>query len=168
MVTSVGKKHIGRIILRPNRSASWNQTKTLAIVLGIIVLTIALGWSFAGAWLILPFAGLEVGLLGFFLYRVNRDTFHQQIIDFAPESITLSFGNAKPEQVLTFSRPTTYLLVLEPPPGEDKIRLFIWAQGSEQEVGQFLTQEDRALARRHMSDMGLIECNRQWWRQSAD
>lgn len=67
------------ITLSPNQSASWKETKTMITCMVILVMVIALGWTLSGAWIILPFAGLEVGLFAYFMYRVCKQGFAQQI-----------------------------------------------------------------------------------------
>ena len=57
------------IKLSPNQSASWRETKIVITIMVLLVMSIAIGWTMAGAWIILPFAGLEVGLFAYFMYR---------------------------------------------------------------------------------------------------
>ena len=48
------------IIARPNQSATWNTNVLVLLVLSVPVLGIAAAFALLGAWLILPFAGLEL------------------------------------------------------------------------------------------------------------
>ncbi|MEL7289923.1 MAG: DUF2244 domain-containing protein, partial [Pseudomonadota bacterium] len=59
-------EHQVQLHLSPNRSATWQQTKHLIAAFALFISSIAIAWSLAGAWVILPFAGLEVGLLMLF------------------------------------------------------------------------------------------------------
>ena len=74
------------IKLSTNQSASWRETKIVITIMVLLVMSIAIGWTMAGAWIILPFAGLEVGLFAYFMYRICRQGFAQQIITITAKS----------------------------------------------------------------------------------
>jgi uncharacterized membrane protein len=59
------------IIARPNQSSSWRANLLVLLALSVPSLGIAIAFAFAGAWPILPFAGLELLALGTALYYVN-------------------------------------------------------------------------------------------------
>lgn len=89
MVTLERDQQKTRLILEPNRSATWHESKWLIVGMMVILITIALGWIFAGVWMILPFAGLETGLFALLTYLVSRQTYRQQIITMTPSEITV-------------------------------------------------------------------------------
>jgi len=66
--------------LLPNRSATWKQTKAFVILIGTVVFVIAIAWAFAGAWMILPFAGLEIVLLMYFMAKVSKQTYMKEVL----------------------------------------------------------------------------------------
>jgi Flp pilus assembly protein TadB len=71
------RKHDSVILpLQPNRSANWRQNKLIIIVIVAFVMITSIAWSVMGAWVILPFAGFEVGLLAFLMYRVSYSTWY--------------------------------------------------------------------------------------------
>lgn len=70
-----------RVIVRPNRALSLRGMTALFAGLAVVVLTIGFGFVLLGAWPILPFAGLEMALVGAVLYRLLRHANdHEQII----------------------------------------------------------------------------------------
>jgi len=71
------------ILIRPNRSLSVRGMALLFAGLAVIALIIGAGFMFAGAWLVLPFAGLELATVGAVLYRLIRhaDDYDQIVID---------------------------------------------------------------------------------------
>ena len=69
-----------QIILKPNRSLTWRQSLLVMCALGGFCLSIAIVWTFVGAWLILPFAGIEVGLLALVMYLVSCSTYDKQVL----------------------------------------------------------------------------------------
>lgn len=59
-------------VVRPNRSLPVVGMIALFVALSTMALTIGIGFTLAGAWMVLPFAGLEVvvvGALCLWLYR---------------------------------------------------------------------------------------------------
>ncbi|MDH3513666.1 MAG: DUF2244 domain-containing protein [Gammaproteobacteria bacterium] len=46
-----------RVIVRPNRTLSLRQMTLMFAVLTVVVLTIGIGFTLAGAWPVFPFAG---------------------------------------------------------------------------------------------------------------
>jgi uncharacterized membrane protein len=61
-----------RFLIRPNCSLSWRGVVRFYIGMVLVTFSIAIGFAFQGAWLILPFAGLEMLVLGAALYLVAR------------------------------------------------------------------------------------------------
>ena len=61
-----------RFVIRSNCSLSWRGA--LRFYLGMVAVSFGIAFFFAlrGAWLVLPFAGLEMALLGAALYIVGR------------------------------------------------------------------------------------------------
>jgi uncharacterized membrane protein len=61
-----------RFIIRPNRSLSWRELLVFFYISLSISLLIALFFVLLGAWLVLPFTGLEMLLLFLGLYYVAK------------------------------------------------------------------------------------------------
>ena len=61
-----------RVIVRPNRTLTLRGMTVLFAGLTVVFLTIGIGFTLAGAWPVLPFAGLELALVGAVLYRLFR------------------------------------------------------------------------------------------------
>ena len=92
------------IIISANHSANWRSILYILMALGGFTLLIALFWAIQGVWFILPFACLEVFLLGFLLYKVNRRSFEKQVIRTDKNHIYLEQGRNKPELTYQFTR----------------------------------------------------------------
>lgn len=131
-----------KIIAKPNCSLS---SRGMKVVIGIIALTsfsIGLAFSVMGAWMVLPFAGLEIALVAYAFYCVNQ---HAQ--DF--ESITIQGDElAIEKKELTIIRRTVFnrhwakVVVREYPSGDHG--LFIRSHGKEVSFGKrFLNDEQR-------------------------
>lgn len=61
-----------QVVVRPNRTLTFRGMTVLFAGLTLVVLTIGIGFTLAGAWPVLPFAGLELALVGAVLYRLFR------------------------------------------------------------------------------------------------
>jgi len=68
------------LTLKRNCSISPSGLACVFVALAVVVLAIGIGFAIAGAWLILPFAGLEVLLLGgAFLLQARHATDYERI-----------------------------------------------------------------------------------------
>lgn len=61
-----------QIVVRPNRVLTLRGMTVLFAGLTLVVLTIGIGFTLAGAWPVLPFAGLELAVVGAVLHRMFR------------------------------------------------------------------------------------------------
>ena len=67
------------ILLRPNQSTDWKSSLLFIFIIAFTCLSIGIGFAFAGAIMILPFAGLEVLFVGYCLYLVMKKTYNINI-----------------------------------------------------------------------------------------
>lgn len=152
------------IILRPNRSATWQEVKWVMAVISIFVLAVAIAWSFVGAWFVLPFAGLEVGLFAYFMYRVCLNCHEKQVITIVDNTITVESGIKTPSFHWEFSRPDTHLAVTQPETEFDKHHLVLSDEVMSIQLGKFLNRQDCILARHCLKQAGLMEVSNKWWK----
>jgi len=131
-----------QIRLLPNRSATWLQTKWVVAVIGCVSLSIGLFWALRGAWVILPFAGLEVFLLGFFAYRVCYFSYHQQVITIEPQQIRVEWGHHQPKRNWTFERDSSEFQIKRPAHSLSPAEIFIQDKDRGLRIGSLLNQED--------------------------
>lgn len=155
-----------RIELSPNRSASWKEVKILIAVIGTFVMLIAIAWSFVGAWLILPFAGFEVGLLALLMYRVSMHCHSKQIIIITPKSVTFECGIKQPFFHWQFTRTSTHIAVVEAKSEYDRPHMVLTDDNISIPLGEFLNQQDCQVARQSFKQAGLIEIRDTWWRST--
>lgn len=155
------------IVLQPNRSASWLQAKTVVIIMTVFVMTVAIAWSFVGAWVVLPFAGLEVGLLAFFMHKVNYRCHQQQVITVAPNEVIVTAGVNRPEYRHAFRRPQAHVTITEDESDWHIPALTLQDDQHTLKLGPFLNLEDCGAARQKLSDAGLMVCSNRWWKKSA-
>lgn len=138
-----GVENQWRFILRPNRSLSWRGSMVFFLSLLIISSFIAVSLAVMGFWLVLPFAGLEMIVLGAGLYLVACRSYECEVICISRDAIRIEKGRRFPRQHCTLGR-VWAKVVLEPcPKAWYPSRLFIRSHGRAVEVGRFLHEEER-------------------------
>ena len=103
-----------RLLLAPNRSLSWRGNVRIWLVLCAVSLLISIGMLTAGAWVVLPFAGLEVLAVGAGFYYTARQCQRQEVLTFSEGIITLEKGRDRKHSEWTFPRQFTRLQMTEP------------------------------------------------------
>ncbi|MFT4653932.1 MAG: putative membrane protein [Kangiellaceae bacterium] len=151
------------IILSPNRSATWLQTKWVIAIMVFVVMTIAIAWTFVGAWIVLPFAGLEVGLFAYLMYRVSVYTHTQQIIYISPTKVNIEVGHRKKQTLATMSRAQLDVFYSESENNWELPRIALCTKEQKLEVGDFLNLDDRKKLKDALQSAGFIICRNKWW-----
>lgn len=132
------------ILVRPNQSATWELNLRIIIALGTWSMLIAISFSLYGAWLILPFAGLEIAALFAALYYVCRKLSLRQVICIDADTVAIEKGFYYPVVRWRFAREHTRLAVQVQAHPWDAIVLRVFSvRGDEAvEVGEFLNREE--------------------------
>lgn len=154
------------ITLLPNRSASWRQTKYFLLFFACVSLSIAAYWVAQGAWLVLPFAGIEIALLSIMMYRVSWLTYQRQVITISADSIRLQCGVHYPKHSWQVPRQGAILKVQEPESRFEPFRLLLRCAAERTEIGHFLNQSDKQLAEQAFIDAGITVYRRVAWPQA--
>jgi uncharacterized membrane protein len=154
------------ITLTPNRSTEWKDLKRWLIILCLPAVIVALAWLVAGIWIILPFAGLELGLLCYFMLKVCYQNYRVQQISIDNKKVTVRSGINQIKEIQSFTRPLCYLIVKQPKSPMENLELSIANDTHSLNIGEFLNPEDREKARKSLIQAGLIECSNEWWKRS--
>ena len=96
------------ILLRPNQSTDWKSSLLFIFIIAFTCLSIGIGFAFAGAIMILPFAGLEVLFVGICVYLVMKKTYKQEVITLTKEKLKIEKGEGKINQVWEYYRTVSY------------------------------------------------------------
>ena len=137
-----------KIIARPNNSLSVNDSVKLLAVLAGIALIVALGFLHIGAWLVLPFAGLEIlAFASAFRYiYLHADDFDSITIE--SDRIVVEKRNAKETTTTVFQRYWAQVKVRDVAMikcSNGRCALFISSHGNEVEFGRnFINDEQRS------------------------
>ncbi|MEO0443014.1 MAG: DUF2244 domain-containing protein [Pseudomonadota bacterium] len=153
-----------KITLKPNRSLDWDRVKPWLVILSLPTAIIAFGWLLAGVWIILPFAGLEIALLSYFMYKVCYMNYRCEEIVIERDKVTVQAGINSPKICYEFSRPDCYLVVNKPNKPIDNLHLTVKNTSNSVTIGEFLSPSDKETARKEIISAGLIECSNLWWK----
>ena len=165
----ISEKHADEtvITLLPNRSATWRQTKYFLLFFACVSLSIAFYWVAQGAWVVLPFAGIEIALLSFMMYRVSWLTYRQQIITISNQTIRMEMGVHYPSQSWEVPREGAVLIVMKAETRFAPVCLVLKQAGFSSEVGHFLNQADKQLTEAAFAEAGIQIYRKTDWPQES-
>ncbi len=139
--------------ISPNLSLS--PTGALLFYLSVVLGTLLVSGSvaLAGFWPVLPFAGLELALLGWVLWSIQKRGRYKEVLTVSQQSVVVEKGEQDVEERVEFARHWAGVEMRKGRSRSAASRLAITAHGKRCVVGDCLTEDERrALARR------LTEC----------
>jgi len=139
-----------KIIAKPNDSLSEEQKAKLLAVIGLILLLVGLGFLRIGAWMVLPFAGLELVIFCYAFYTLYLHANEFESITFDRDALHIEKKVKQQRYSSSFNHywARVYLRDAESVKGfKAKSQLIISSHGKEVEFGSaFLTE----LQRKHL------------------
>ena len=131
------------ILLRPNQSTDWQSSLLFITIIAFTCLSIGIGFAFAGAIMILPFAGLEVLFVGYCLYLVMKKTYKQEVITLTKEKLKIEKGEGKINQVWEYYRMWSFVSVERPEHPWYPAHIVVTSKGERVPIGDFLTEDEK-------------------------
>jgi uncharacterized membrane protein len=131
------------ILLRPNQSTDWKSSLLFIFIIAFTCLSIGIGFAFAGAIMILPFAGLEVLFVGYCLYLVMKKTYKQEVITLTKEKLKIEKGEGKINQVWEYYRMWSFVSVERPEHPWYPAHIVVTSKGERVPIGDFLTEDEK-------------------------
>ena len=132
-----------RILLRPNQSTDWKTTLIFISIIAFTCLAIVIGFAFAGATMILPFAGLEVIFVGVCVYLVMKQTYKQEVITLTQETLKIEKGEGKIDQVWEYFRMWSFVSVERPQHPWYPAHIVVTSKGERVPIGDFLNEDEK-------------------------
>lgn len=129
-------------IVRPRALPRSNMTGRLLWAAVFISGSIGVAFSLAGAWPVLPFAGIEIIALWLALRHVARHGDDFEKIGRQGDRLLIERRSGRRRECHEFHSYWARLRVEKPPDGADS-RLFIGSHGREIEIGRRLTGEQK-------------------------
>ncbi len=132
-----------RIELSPNCSLTPASARVFVGSLALLTLGTALFFAWRGLWPVLPFAGLEIGLLCWAVRASLRAGARREVILISDESVEVQWRDAGNTSRLVFARHWATVKLRDPPAAQHPSRLVIESHGRACELGHFLTEDER-------------------------
>lgn len=143
-----------KIIARPNNSLSPEGSVKLLAAIIVVVLLVALAFTHMGAWLVLPFAGLEIAAFAYTFYYIYLHSGDFESITIEDDNVVIEKRNYKESTTVVFQRYWAQVSVREVNGKKGvngKSGLFISSHGKEVEFGRnFINDGQRTLLAREL------------------
>jgi uncharacterized membrane protein len=149
LVTIEEKGEHVKLILRPNCSLSWRGNQLVFLCLAVWLGSFALAFAAMGAWVILPFVGLELLVIAGSLYYVSWKLSHCEVVHITPSEVCVAKGASYPSFSLNLPRNevVVHVVAASHPLGRPSIQLLSKRRSDNSApvriaVGEFLNQDD--------------------------
>jgi uncharacterized membrane protein len=127
---------------QPNCSLTQRERKNAFWMIAAMTLLIASVFSWLGCWLVLPFAGLEVGVLAWAFDALGKRVGDYESLRICGDEILLERKQGGSLERCTFNCQWVQVVLVEAGPGK-RVGLALRSHGRETELGAFLTDEAR-------------------------
>ena len=144
-----------RLVITANRSMSWHTNKKILLFMFCVNMTIALSWAAMGAWMVLPFAGLEILLVGLAMYYVSWKLNFKEVIIIEVDSLTLQKGVYFPKQQWQWQFRDTVLIKKASKYRMSAPTLLLSHLNEAIEIGSSLNRDEKKELREHLLRLGL-------------
>jgi uncharacterized membrane protein len=132
-----------QFVIRPNRSLSWRETKVFFALTCAVSFTIATVFTALGAWLVFPFAGLEMLALGGALYVCALRAACYEVVTIRSGDLEVAKGRRRVTERWVVPRPWAQVRLEPGRHGWYPSQLRIVSHGCGVEVGGCLSEEER-------------------------
>jgi uncharacterized membrane protein len=137
------------LVARRNNSLSSGSRRLVLGSLAAVILAISLGFALNGAWPILPFAGLELLVLGLAFRYMEQHAADYERMTMHDDQVVIERGERGSVSRYEFNRHWAHLIISEPR-GMKRGRLALRSHGKEVEFGKFLTDKQLAATARRL------------------
>jgi uncharacterized membrane protein len=134
----VGQQSGLTVTARRNNSLTSSDRILAFGFIAVVSLGIAAAFAWLGAWLILPFAGIEVLVLFFAFRCIERHARDYERLTISGDLLQIEIAEVKSVQQVQFNR--WWAQVIYEPDGS---RLALRSHGREVEFGRHLTEDER-------------------------
>ncbi|MEO1767007.1 DUF2244 domain-containing protein [Thiobacter aerophilum] len=128
--------------MRPNCSLSPAGRRGFLFLIAIVTFAIALAFAWAGAWLVLPFAGLELGVLVWAFRELDRHAADYEVISIRGDTVAVERRVGSRVTRHEFNRYWVRLVLKRDAAGE--LALCLRSHGREVVLGRCLAAQARA------------------------
>lgn len=140
-------------VVRPNQSLSWCGAVWVYTAIAICCLGIGLVFALYGYWPVLPFAGIEVIILGIAFYRCLLRSQIREVVTVNADVVTVEKGHHQPQEHWECPRAWARIALEHSQIAWYPRRLTVAFQGRRVEIGQFLNEEERGVLADELQQM---------------
>lgn len=144
-----------RLLLTPNHSMSWHGNVRVLLAICAVSLLIVVGMVWAGAWVVLPFAGLELTALAAALYWTARNGQRQEVLVVTADRLRLEKGLYRKHAEWELPRDYTRVRLTEPRHPWTPPKLYLQHRDTEIELAHFLNLNDTQRLLQSLERLGL-------------
>jgi uncharacterized membrane protein len=130
-------------VVWPHSALNWAGMRRLLCVLTAAIAAVAVFFALKGAWLVLPFAGLEALVVCGGIYLNARWAVTREVIRLDGADLVLSRGRRNLAEIVRLPRFWTRVAVVRDPRGWYPSRLFLESHGRRFEIGTALAEPER-------------------------
>ena len=130
-------------VIRPNQSLSWRAALRFYAAFSFCCLGIGIAYALHGFWPVLPYAGLEVVVLGIAFYLCFSRSQVREVISVNAEVVSVEKGRRKPQEYWECPRVWARINLERSPIAWYPSRLAVAFQGKQVVIGRFLNEEER-------------------------
>lgn len=135
----------GHILMSPNVSLSWRGMKIYLWLISSLLFLIAMYFTYIGAWMVVPFAGLEILALNFLTVWVAYQCRRKQVIHVGDNWIRVEKGYQSPRYTWESELFWTRLVTHKSPYHGHLVKVFLHSKQRKLEIGEFLNEDDKKL-----------------------
>lgn len=143
IIAGVDSYNSFKVTFKPNSALTADNKIKVVVLLATIPTLIGVGFSLIGAWLVLPFVGLEILALAIAFYYINNHEADYESISIDGDSLVVERCTAQQISQDVINPYWVKILQHKLPNGE--LHLYLQSHGKEIEVGRYLTREQREL-----------------------
>lgn len=121
----------------PGRARAWVFGTLAGLTLGVAGV-----FALFGYWLVLPFAGLEAGVLGWAMWALREQEAYFESLSIEGDTLTVAWRDASGTGMRRFNRLWVRVDCVCAARGHN-CRLTLWSAGQATELGRFLADTER-------------------------
>ncbi|RDH43220.1 DUF2244 domain-containing protein [Zooshikella ganghwensis] len=144
------------LTLTANQSMSWQQNIMLFGCVAAFSLMMTVVMVLLGAWLVVPFVGLELAALAVGLYITSLQASRWQHIHFNRDTIAIETGRYRLEHSVQVSRAWVVITAVQPSQPGSTGQVWLSCHGQQVRLGAFLNHDDLQKLMHHLEAKGLM------------
>lgn len=144
-----------QLALSPNKSMSWQTNKKILLAMFMVNMSIAAGWAYMGAWPVLPFAGLEVALVGLGMYYACWKLNFKEVMTISSHSFRLQKGVYFPKQEWSWPRQQVKLIKIPNTYRMSPAKFLLTSKHESVEIGAFLSLAEKKQLSKELTSLNL-------------